>query len=266
MAVVTSPARWSPAISSAELVGHLRDLLAWVEGVGSRRARGTRRAGGSTVPRPRHLVPASDRPDSVPPTDGSFTQPDRTTCGSSSLVMARMLHDPAYARWVRTGPDVDTGATDGRTSAQRFRDESLAMHVRTNRMTDRDGRLQVPWPRALGTAPWAVAAEMSSPGGSGVPGAAYEVRTVAASDRGSTFDRVLAAVEAGHSVPLFVGNAWRPGHVVLVTGATAGALTLYDPATGRERRLRRAAFADGRLQVSGWDEPWFAVVPRDPAT
>lgn len=199
----------------------------------------------------------------VPPTDGSFSQPDQTTCGSSSLVMARMRNEPAFALWVQTGYDVDTGATDRRTPARRFRDESLAMHVRTNRMTDRAGGLQVPWPRALGTAPWAVAAEMSSPGGSGVPGATYEVRTVAASDRGATFDRVAAAVEAGHSVPLFVGSPTRPGHVVLVTGgdAAAGTLRLYDPATGRQRRVDRDAFASGRLAISGWDEPWFAVTP-----
>jgi len=54
-----------------------------------------------------------------PPTDGSYNQPDQTTCGSSSLVMSRMLNDPAYALWMETGFNPETGETDPRTPEQR---------------------------------------------------------------------------------------------------------------------------------------------------
>ena len=86
------------------------------------------------------------------------TQPDQTTCGSSSLVMSRMENDPAYAMWMQTGYDPLTGETDPRTPEERFADESQAMHVRTNLPVGRDHDLQFPWPPQAGTQPWALAA------------------------------------------------------------------------------------------------------------
>ncbi len=208
-----------------------------------------------------HTMTPDQLDDLDPPTDGSYSQPDQTTCGSSTLVMSRMLNDPAYALWMQTGYDAETGTTDPRTPEQRFADESLAMHDRTNAAHDRDGDLQFPWPEAAGTQPWAVAAEMSSEGGSGVPGRDYEVQTVSPSDRGATYDAIAGSVESGSTVPLYVGDTTRPGHVVLVTGSEGGSLTLYDPATGQEQTVSRDDFTHGRLGISGWDEPWFAVTP-----
>ena len=196
-----------------------------------------------------------------PPTDGTYSQPDPTTCGSSSLVMSRMLNDPAYALWIETGYDPATGVTDPRTPDQRFADESIAMHERTNAARDRAGDLQLPWPEAAGTQPWALANEMSAQDGSGAPGRDYDVQTVAPGDRGATYDRIADAVEDGHHVPLYVGDTTRPGHVVLVTGSDGDSLRIYDPATGREQTVSRDDFARGDLGVSGWDEPWFAVTP-----
>ncbi|RYB93925.1 hypothetical protein EUA93_05870 [Nocardioides oleivorans] len=208
-----------------------------------------------------HTMSPSELDDLDPPTDGSYEQPDQTTCGSSTLVMSRMLNDPAYALWIETGYDPETGITDPRTPEQRFADESLAMHDRTNSHRDRDGDLQFPWPEAAGTQPWAVANEMSSDGGSGVPGTDYEVDTVAPGDRGTTYDHIATAVESGHNVPLYVGDTTRPGHVVLVTGSTGDTLTIFDPASGHEQTISRDDFTSGNLGVSGWDEPWFAVTP-----
>ncbi|GAA5106071.1 hypothetical protein GCM10023339_02620 [Alloalcanivorax gelatiniphagus] len=208
-----------------------------------------------------HTMTPAELDDLDPPTDGSYSQPDQTTCGSSSLVMSRMLNDPAYALWMETGYDPETGLTDPRTPEQRFADESLDMHERTNSVTDRDGDLQFPWPEAAGTQPWAVAAEMSSDGGSGVPGQDYEVQIVSASDRADTYDHIASSVEDGHQVPLYVGDSTRPGHVVLVTGSDGDSLTIYDPASGQEQTVSRDDFAKGELGVSGWDEPWFAVTP-----
>ena len=63
------------------------------------------------------------------------------------------------------------------------------------------------------------------------------------------------------TVPLYVGDTTRPGHVVLVTGSDSDSLTIYDPASGQEQTISRDDFTSGHLGVSGWDEPWFAVTP-----
>ncbi|MFW6775594.1 hypothetical protein ACOACO_15025 [Nocardioides sp. CPCC 205120] len=192
----------------------------------------------------------------------SLTQPDPTTCGSSSLVMAKMLNDPAYAMWMQTGFDPVTGETDDRSFDERFRDESLAMHERTNAATDRDGDPQQQWPDFLGTAPWGAANEMSADGGSGVPGTEYGSAVVDPLSPGESYDAIQQGVEDGHAVPLFVGNQWSPRHVVLVTGTDGDDLAIYDPATGRESTVSRADFENGELGISGWDQAWVGVVPQ----
>lgn len=213
-----------------------------------------------------HTMSPSDLRDLDPTRapDGSFVQPDQTTCGSSSLVMSRMRNDPAYAMWILTGYNPETGETapPGQTAADRFADESKEMHVRTNLPADRDGDLQFPWPPQIGTQPWALANEMSAEGGSGVPGTEYDVRVTDPDHRGTTYDEIAAASEDGHTVPLYIGDTTRPGHVVLVTGSDGGTLTLYEPANGETVTVSRDDFVNGDLGVAGWDEPWFAVTPR----
>jgi hypothetical protein len=191
----------------------------------------------------------------------SATQPDQTTCGSSSLVMSRMENDPAYAMWMLTGYDPETGETDPRTPEERFADEAKRMHVRTNLPFDRDGDLQFPWPPQAGTQPWALAAEMSADDGSGVPGTDYHVTTVDPHDRGASFDDVVRASEDGHTVPIYVGDDTRPGHVTLVTATSGDTLTIYDPSDGSTVTVSRDDWVNGNVNVAGWDEPWFVVVP-----
>ena len=88
-----------------------------------------------------------------------LVQPDRTTCGSACLVVARMLGDRDYARWLETG-EITGRTRDPRPRRRRFADEVLATHVRTSRWYGGSGAMQVAWPRALGTAPWALAHEL----------------------------------------------------------------------------------------------------------
>lgn len=189
-----------------------------------------------------------------------LVQPDQRTCGSSCLVVARLLGDPAYAEWLASG-EVTGRPRDPRTPARRFADEVLATHARTNRWSDAAGRLQAAWPRSLGTTPWAVARELTATGGTSPAGTPHRVLTVAPDRRAQAYDTVLDAVALGHAVPLFVGNRLLPRHVVLVVGGDERALTAYDPATGGRARLPRADVAGGTLRVSGWNEPWFAVLP-----
>ena len=77
---------------------------------------------------PPHRWTHSTRPASA----GTRQATDQTTCGSSTLVMSRMENNPAYALWILTGYDAETGLTDPRTPDERFRAESYEMHERTN--------------------------------------------------------------------------------------------------------------------------------------
>lgn len=187
-----------------------------------------------------------------------LVQPDRTTCGPACLVVARMLGDRGYAGWLETG-EVAGRPRDPRPRRRRFADEVLATHVRTNRWRGASGALQVAWPRALGTAPWALAHELGATGGTRTR---FRVRVVSPRRRGEAYDDVVSAVGLGHAVPLYVGNRLLPRHVVLVVGGDDATLTAYDPASGGPASLTRVAFERGRLRVAGWSEPWLAVLPE----
>jgi hypothetical protein len=149
-----------------------------------------------------------------------------------------MLLDPTYAATVT--PD-------------RFRDEVLALHKRVTRPIEARGALQVPWPRALGTPPWAAARQLSATD----PHHTYAARL--ALRRSRAFDRLARA--AAPSV-LYVGSRWLPRHVVLVVEVSESSLRVYDPSRGRLVDVTRDAFVEARLDLAGWDQPWFTVTPR----
>ena len=168
-----------------------------------------------------------------------FRQPDRRSYGAAVLVMSRMLAEPAYARWVG----------DGVAPADRFADEVLRTHRRTNRLVDARGRFQLPWPRALRTQPWALAREL--------PG---RHRVARVRSRSHAWQRI---VRADQPVPLYVGSDLLPRHVVLVTGRDADdRVRVYEPSAGAALRVDRADFLAGSLGLAGWDRPWFVVLPR----
>jgi hypothetical protein len=176
-------------------------------------------------------------------------QPDQRSCGPSTLVAARMLLDRSYADAVRDARD------------DRFAADVLSTHRRATRAIVA-GRLQVPWPRALGTPPWAVARELSATSGPGVPARPYRWR-LALLRPGVGFDRAAAGVDAGRPVGLYVGNTWLPRHVVLAVGRAADdALWVYDPARGARVEVTRASVESRALSFGRWDRLWFDVSPR----
>jgi len=176
-------------------------------------------------------------------------QPDQRSCGPSSLVAARMLLDASYAESVRSGGEGRFGA------------DVLSTHRRATRAVVA-GRLQLPWPRALGTPPWAVARELSALSAAGVPATRYRWR-LALLAPAAAFARAAAAAEAGRPVALYVGNAWLPRHVVLVVArASEDALWVYDPARGARVQVTLAAAASRSLTFGRWDRLWFDVSPR----
>ena len=172
-----------------------------------------------------------------------LSQPDQRSCGPSSLVAARILIDPAYA--ATQNPHAFAGSV-------------LDLH-RQLTGASAFGRAQLPWPRALGTPPWAVARAMSE--FSGIP---YRNHIVRWGNRKDDFDALHAAVTAGHPCPLYVGDR-IPRHVVLAVAATAEGVQVYNPAHGTLVVMSPSEFGAGRLTTFGrWTRPWFVVLPKAP--
>ncbi len=171
------------------------------------------------------------------PLAAGLRQPDARSCGAASVVMARLVRD------------------DVSPTQQEFRREVLERHRRLT--TPRDaGRWQVPWPRALGTPPWAVQRELEA-----VTGHAHELH-VARWSRATAYDRLASAGGA-----LYVGSRALPRHVLLVLPPVAGAggggggLRCYQPSRGTVVVLGREEFVGARLRAAGWPCPWVTVTP-----
>lgn len=161
---------------------------------------------------------------------GGLRQPDRLSCGAASMVVARaLLAEQAIGSEWRT--------------------EVLATHRALTGARDPRGAAQLPWPRVLGTPPWAVARELAALTG-------RRHRTLPVLDRDAAYRRLLAASKPA---ALYVGNRWLPRHVALVVAADAERLTCYEPSRGVAAAVPRSAFDDGLLRLAGWDVPWFTV-------
>jgi hypothetical protein len=169
-----------------------------------------------------------------------------------------MINHPDYRETIlRPGADAH-----GKDTAARFRTDTLAMHELTNAVRDETGRWQLPWPKALGTQPWAVARRMSEPGGCGVSDAAYSVHVADPRRPGPVMIAITSATAAGHCVPIFVGDALAPRHVALVIGASDDSFTAYDPSNGRAVEVSRAAVRAAAMRLAGWSQLWLAVLPN----
>lgn len=184
-----------------------------------------------------------------------LVQPDPTTCGSCVLVVARLLHDPPYAKAMVDGEGSGT-------LQDRFEKQALAMHRLTSKFKDSGDGWQLPWPKALGTQPWALAREMTNEAGE--KGKKYTAVPILPRQRERSFQRVARLAGAGHAVPLFVGNRWAPRHVVLVLPSdepTKDEVRIYDPASGERYLITESDFSAAHLDVAGWQVPWLVVPP-----
>lgn len=188
------------------------------------------------------MPPRERRPAAVL---AGLVQPDGYTCGAATVVAARALRDPAYAARLR-GPDA-------------WRTEVLTAHREVRRLRDPavTGAAALPWPRLLGTPPWAVARRLTATSGRrwrSVPVLPWRRTTALAALR--------ATVGAGEPVPVFVGSRVLARHVVLAVGTTSDGLRAWDPATGRTTTVDDEAFTAARLGLGRWQVPWALVLPR----
>ena len=173
-----------------------------------------------------------------------------------------MLRDPALADWVRTGNKHGRAFPNGPSAALRLAAYHSLVHARTNALVGPGGRLQVPWPRALGTTPWGVCRELES--GAADPGARYRIVPVRRAD-GSRLAALVGHL-ASHLRPgrpgvLFVGSATLPRHVALLVAGPDGSVLVHDPSAGSVSELDVATLADPRTAVAGWTHPWFLIGP-----
>lgn len=156
------------------------------------------------------------------------------------MVTARLLLEDSYRDQV---PDQAA-----------FSAKTLQRHRRLS-SSRRPGGRQLPWPRALGTSPWAVAHELSH-----LTGRRYRTRVVLRRGIGE-FESALRAVGPDTPVALYVGSRWLPRHVVLAVGRAEGALLVYEPSAGQLRRVHPGPWRWRRLGLAGWRRPWFVVLP-----
>lgn len=175
---------------------------------------------------------------------GGHVQPDRFSCGAQAVVMARAVLSPELARRLAAEP---------RLVAR----EVLATHREL--VGRRRGAGQLPWPPQLGTPPWAVARALHR--ASGLP---HRLRTAVPWRRAGLYEAVARALDAGRPVPLYVGNAQMPRHVVLAVAQdpATGALLVHDPATGRVSPVSAARWCSATLRGVSWPVPWGAVLPQ----
>lgn len=190
-------------------------------------------------------------------------QQSPVTCGSACLTVARMLVNPAFARWITTGQGPRGDAPAGATEQERFAGYERVVMARTNRLFAGGRRLNLPWPRSLGTPPWGARKELEF--GAARRGTSYTLRPVrqlTVAGLRTAHARLLEVVAEGEPALLYVGNATLPRHVTLVLpGDGDRVLDVYDPATGQVARLDEERFARRSLQLSGWDVAWVVVQP-----
>ena len=166
-------------------------------------------------------------------------QPDRRSCGAASLVMARRLAHGRYADLVTDQPT--------------FAHEVTTLHRRVTSLSDTAGGWQVPWLRAVGTPPWAVARELRL-----LTGVRYAVHPVRL---GGAWSRLRDATWE-HPAAVFVGDPLLPRHVVLVTGVEGAHARTYEPASGLVVDVPRERWEGARVHLGGWNQPWLVVAPR----
>lgn len=191
-------------------------------------------------------------------------QQSTVTCGSASLTVARMLVDPEFGQWVAHGIDPLGGPPDPRSELERFAEHEREVMNRTNGFRAAGGKLNLPWPHALGTPPWGAARELEA--GAARPGAAYRLRVVRLGSGDTLRDahrELVGVVREGLPALLYVGNAWAPRHVTLVLPADdGGQLDVYDPSNGSVTELSAERFVSSSLWIAGWNVPWIIVQPR----
>jgi hypothetical protein len=178
-----------------------------------------------------------------------------------------MLVSPGFAAWIVNGksPRRPQGPQDPRSGAERFAEHEREVMSRTNGIHAAGGKLNIPWPQALGTPPWGAEKELECRA-LGMNGAEYTMRLVrlrSSVGLRDAYREMVSLVREGLPALLYIGNTRLPRHVTLLLPGEGGAqLDVYDPATGSVTDLAPERFAGRTLGIAGWNVPWITVQPR----
>jgi hypothetical protein len=159
-------------------------------------------------------------------------QLDNTTCGSTAIMVARLMTDPIYAYQFTEGIP-----TDPQLVEDRLRTEQLRIHDTTN----------VLWPKPWGTTPWGLSHELSQHANE--LGTGYDWHLVDDTDARSAEPAMrdaVTAVDDGHPVPVLIGNE-VPQHYLLLIGHSGDQLTFYDPTDASVTQVPASDFLDGHM-------------------
>lgn len=181
-----------------------------------------------------------------------------TTCGPTCAIVTRVLLDPAFALWLTSGDHLEPERSgDGLPFEQRFRSQQVAVHDAITRRA----LGPAPWPKALGSPPWALAAFLNR--FTGLTGGQFgwvPVDGENPTQLGRCLAAVLRGVSAGIPVPVYIGRH-VDRHVVLAIGARPDAVVVYDPAAGAVVEVPLSDWAAGQVGIAGWDQLESVVVP-----
>ncbi|GGO74988.1 hypothetical protein [Nonomuraea cavernae] len=176
-------------------------------------------------------------------------QQNQQTCGSTVIMAARIMNDPLYALSL---------TADDQGHLLPPADLRARLHTEQNRIHDSTNTL---WPQALGTTPWGLANGLNDHAGSF--GVTYDWRLVADTSPGSVtsaLNDAVGAVDAGHTVPVLIGDS-HPRHYVLLIEHEDDELVFYNPA-GRITRVKEDDFLNGDLSAVGYEHVQGVIVPR----
>ncbi|MDX6235509.1 MAG: hypothetical protein QOG10_324 [Kribbellaceae bacterium] len=178
-------------------------------------------------------------------------QIDDTTCGSTSLLVARAMADPLYDLYLTTGDSTDPAAATAAQFQARVAAEERRIHAATNLL----------WPESLGTSPWGVSGELNRH--VGVTETRYGTRLVDGT-HGGRINRALrdavAAVDSGQPVPVLIGDL-LPHHYVLMVGHRDSDLLFYDPGYAEVVVVSEQAFLTGDLSTLGYRHLMAVITP-----
>lgn len=177
-------------------------------------------------------------------------QVDATTCGSTSILMARAMADPLYALYLTNGGSTDAAAADPVRFEQRLAAEEQRIHDSTNLV----------WPQSLGTPPWGVSDELNLH--HEAFGTSFDWRLVDDTRAGSV-DQALrdavTSVDGGQPVPVLIGDS-IPRHYVLMVGHDGSDLLFYNP-KGELTRVSEQDFRDGNMSALGFRHVQGVITP-----
>lgn len=178
-------------------------------------------------------------------------QTDETTCGSTSILIARAYNDPMYAFQLTTGGQPDDPAhSTGAAFYARINAEEQRIHHATNLL----------WPESLGTTPWGATAELNRHADE--LGTSYDWHIVDDTDSRSVNPALrdaVTAVDSGHPVPVLIGDSY-PGHYVLMIGHDGDNLVFYNP-SGEITQVSERQFLDGKLDDLGFAHVQGVITP-----